>query len=107
MTSMYKRRLVLIFLMALVENYLKVLLASMKTVVCKKLYLGEPPSEAVFKEKHGVWIPYAGVDYNLTLCRLLSRLQDINYGQPYARVDFIPQPGTKNLASDRRPQAPS
>jgi hypothetical protein len=40
--------------------------------------------------------PYAGVDDNLTLCRLQSRLQ-LKYhghGQPYARVDFIPQSGT-------------
>ncbi len=33
-------------------------------------------TETVFKEKHGVWDPtsymYAGVDYNLTLCRLQS-----------------------------------
>jgi hypothetical protein len=83
-------RWVLKFMMVLVENYLKVLLASMKTVVCKKLYLGEPPSEAVFKQKHGEWGPNAGVDNNLTLCRLQSRLQDIYYGQPYVRVDFIP-----------------
>jgi len=35
-----------------------------------------PCKEAVFKEKHGVWgpMPYAGVDYNLTLCPLQSRL---------------------------------
>ena len=39
--------------------------------------------------------PYAGVDYNLTLCRL----QHIYHGQPYARVDFIPQSGTLDLAS--------
>jgi hypothetical protein len=42
--------------------------------------------------------PYAGVEYNLTLCRH-SRHQHIYHGQPYARVDFIPQSGTKNLAS--------
>jgi hypothetical protein len=34
--------------------------------------------------------PYAGVDYNITLCRFQSRLQHIYRGQPYARVDFIP-----------------
>jgi|LakMenEpi03Aug12_release.lakeMendotaPanAssembly.Ray.scaffolds.fasta_scaffold5338210_1 hypothetical protein len=43
--------------------------------------------------------PYAGVDYNLTLCRLQSRLHHIYNGQPYARVDFIAQSGTKILAS--------
>ncbi len=32
--------------------------------------------------------PYAGVDSNLTLCSLQSRLQLIYHGQPYARVDF-------------------
>jgi hypothetical protein len=37
--------------------------------------------------------PYARVDYNLTLCRLLH----IYYGQPYARVDFIAHSWTKNL----------
>jgi hypothetical protein len=36
--------------------------------------------------------PYAGADYNLTLCPLLSRLQHIYYGQPNARVDLIPMP---------------
>ncbi len=41
---------------------------------------------------------YAGVDYKLTLCRLQSRLQDIYHGQPYARVDFIPQSRTNNFA---------
>jgi hypothetical protein len=43
---------------------------------------------------------YAGVDYNLTLCPLQSRLQHIYHGQPYARVDFIPQSGTLDLASE-------
>ncbi len=38
--------------------------------------------------------PYAGADYNLSLCPLQSRLQHIHHGQPYARVDFIPQSGT-------------
>jgi hypothetical protein len=34
---------------------------------------------------------YAGVDYNLTLCPLQSRLlQHIYHGQPYARVDLNP-----------------
>ncbi len=35
---------------------------------------------------------YAGVDYNLTLCPLQSRLQHIYHGQPYARVDLNPVP---------------
>jgi hypothetical protein len=43
--------------------------------------------------------PYAVVYYNLTLSRLQSRLQHIYDGQPYARVDYIPQSGTWDLAS--------
>jgi hypothetical protein len=53
--------------------------------------------------------PYAGVDYNLTLCSLQSRLQHMYHGhwatlcqirpKAHARVDFIPQSGTWNLAS--------
>ena len=31
---------------------------------------------------------FAGVDYNLTLCPLQSRLQHIYHEQPYARVDL-------------------
>jgi hypothetical protein len=34
--------------------------------------------------------PYAGVDYNLTLCRLQSRLQHMYHGQTNARVDLSP-----------------
>ncbi len=34
--------------------------------------------------------------YNLTICPLQSRLQYIYHGQPYARVDFIPQLGTNS-----------
>jgi hypothetical protein len=40
------------------------------------------------KEKHGVWGPYAGDDYNLTLCPL----QYMFHGQLYARVDLNPMP---------------
>jgi hypothetical protein len=52
--------------------------------------------------------PYAGVDYNLTLCSLQSRLlQHTYHEQPYARVDlrlyarvdFISQSETLDLAS--------
>jgi hypothetical protein len=35
-------------------------------------------TEAESKEKHRVWDPYAGVDYDLHLCRL----QHIYHGQP-------------------------
>ncbi len=40
-------------------------------------------SETVFKE---TWCmePYVGVDHNLTLCLLQSRLQHMYRGQPYA-----------------------
>jgi hypothetical protein len=38
--------------------------------------------------------PYAGVDFNLTICPLQSRLQQIYHGQPYARVDLNPMPGS-------------
>ncbi len=47
--------------------------------------------EAESKEKHGVWDPMPGVDYKLTLCPLQSRLQHIYHGQPYARVDPMPE----------------
>jgi hypothetical protein len=48
--------------------------------------------------------PYAGADYNLTLCPFQSQLQHIYQEQPFAestfaRVDFIPQSGTLELAS--------
>ncbi len=40
--------------------------------------------------------PYAGIDYNLTLCLL----QHIYHEQPYARVNFIrPAEDFMNLAS--------
>jgi hypothetical protein len=37
--------------------------------------------------------PYDGVDYNFNLCPFQSRLQLVYHGigQPYARVDCIPQ----------------
>jgi hypothetical protein len=51
--------------------------------------------------------PYAKVDYNLTLCPFQIRFQHIYHGQPYARVDlnpyarvdFIFQSWTLDLAS--------
>ncbi len=50
---------------------------------------------------------YAGVDHKLTLCPLQSLLQHVYHCQPYARgdlnlyarVDFIPQSETLDLAS--------
>jgi hypothetical protein len=36
--------------------------------------------------------PYAGVDYNLTLCPLQSRLQYIYRRQPYVGSDLNPIP---------------
>ncbi len=44
--------------------------------------------------------PYAGVDYNLILCPLQSRLQHIYHGQPYARANFIFQSRTLDLTSE-------
>jgi hypothetical protein len=60
----------------------------------------EMEAKAESKEKHGVLEPIPELTiYNLTLCPLQSRLQHIYHGQPYARVDFIPQSGTLDLAS--------
>jgi hypothetical protein len=58
--------------------------------------------EAESKEKTLCMGPYAGADYNLTLCPLQSRLQHIHQWatlclsrpQTYARVDLFPQSGT-------------
>jgi hypothetical protein len=51
--------------------------------------------EAESKEKHGVWDPMSW----LTIASpFQSRLQHIYHGQPYARVDFIPQSGNLDLA---------
>jgi hypothetical protein len=51
-------------------------------------------TEAESKEKHVYGGPYAGIDYNLTLCPLQSRLQHIYHWQPYARVDLNHMPET-------------
>ncbi len=47
-------------------------------------------SEAESNKKSGVYCmrPCAGVEYNLNLCRLQSRLQHMYHGQHYARVDL-------------------
>jgi hypothetical protein len=45
--------------------------------------------------------PNARVDYNLTLCPLQSRLQQIYHGQPYARVDLHPMPESTLSPSQR------
>ncbi len=58
-----------------------------------------PPPQQILSESWGqilrktwcMW-PYAGVDYNLTLCPLQSRLQHICHGHPYGRVDLNPAP---------------
>jgi hypothetical protein len=49
-------------------------------------------AEVESKEKHVIWDPMAGAEYNLTLCPLQRRLQHIYHGQPYARVDLKPLP---------------
>jgi hypothetical protein len=45
--------------------------------------------------------PYAGVDYNLTFVHSSDDTNTFTtgIGQPYAKVDFIPQSGTLDLAS--------
>ncbi len=50
--------------------------------------------EATGRIQRKAWClgPYVGVDYNLTLWPLQSRLQHIYQGQPYARVDLNPMP---------------
>ncbi len=47
--------------------------------------------------------PYAGVDYNLTLCPLQRRLQHIYHGQPYARVYLNPIPESTLTLCQSRP----
>ncbi len=46
--------------------------------------------------------PYAGVDYNPTLCQFQSQLQNMYHGHraTHARVDLNPMPETI-LSSDR------
>jgi hypothetical protein len=39
-----------------------------------------------------VYETYAGVDYNLTLCPLQSRLQHSYHCQPYVKIDLNPVP---------------
>jgi hypothetical protein len=46
--------------------------------------------EAESKEKQWFMEPYVGVNHNLTVCRLQSRLKHIYHGQPHARVDLNP-----------------
>ncbi len=61
--------------------------------------------EAESKVKHGVYMgPYAGADYNLTLCPHQSRLEHIYHGQPYARVDLNPMPESTSTLCQSRPQ---
>ncbi len=44
--------------------------------------------------------PCAGVDYYLTVCPVQRQLKHIYHGQPYDRVDFIPQSVTLDFVSD-------
>jgi hypothetical protein len=55
-------------------------------------------AEAESKEKYGVWDPYAGIDYNITSCRL----QHI-YILPYARFDLNPRPEATLTLCQSRP----
>jgi hypothetical protein len=62
-------------------------------------HLGQNLSRGRIKKK---WCmrPYAGADYNLTLCPLQSRLQYIYHGQSNARVGLNPMPES-NLAPSK------
>ncbi len=53
-------------------------------------HLGQNLSRGRIQRKTWCMGPYAGVDYNLTLCTLQGRLQHIYHGQPYARIDLNP-----------------
>jgi len=63
------------------------------TVHCK--FIIRAPSLCRGRIQRKTWSmgPNAGVDYDLTLCPLKSRLQHITLGigQPYARVDLNPR----------------
>jgi hypothetical protein len=50
---------------------------------------------------------YTGINYNLTLCPLQSRLQHIYHGQPYARVDLNPMPESTLSPSQGLPRNPT
>jgi hypothetical protein len=56
-------------------------------------------TEAESKAKHGVWDAMPELTITSPYA-LQSRLQHMYHGQPYVRVDFIPQSGTLDLASD-------
>jgi hypothetical protein len=53
--------------------------------------MGQQRPAAESKEKRGVWDPMPELTVtSFTLCPLQSRLQNIYYGQPYAKVDSSP-----------------
>jgi hypothetical protein len=56
-------------------------------------------SEAESKEKTWSMGPCGGVDYNLTLCPLQSRLQHTYHEQPYARVNLNSMPESTLFSS--------
>ncbi len=58
-------------------------------------YYPLPCTEAEFKEKHGVWDPMP----ESTPTRLPWATLCQSRPSPYARLDFIPQSGTLDLAS--------
>jgi hypothetical protein len=67
-------------------------------VVVTQSPLQPPPSpqqtKALRPNQSKAWFRghYSGVDYNLTLCTIQSRLQRIYQWQPYAKVDLNPMP---------------
>jgi hypothetical protein len=67
--------------------------------------------ETVFKEKHGVWDPWPEltitspyVDYRVDLTHVPWATLCQGWPETYATVDFIPQSGTKNFASEEMSQ---
>jgi hypothetical protein len=58
--------------------------------------------DAESKEKHGVCdpMPELTITSPFVQCTLKSRLQHIYHGQPYNRVDLIPQSGSLDLVSE-------
>jgi hypothetical protein len=72
---------------------------------CRIMIDSPMASEAESNEKRGVWKlePYAGVDYNLTLCRL----RHIYHGQPSARIDLKPIPESTLTLCQKSTLSPS
>jgi hypothetical protein len=55
--------------------------------------------QRLYAKRNMVFGTCAGVNYNLTFCPLQNQPNTCTMGKSCARVDFIPQPWTINLAS--------